>query len=238
MRVCKKAWTTALLVLATSVAMGASVIETNQMTYTGRVAISNSLDVGVSTNRLSIDTNGFLSFDGDAQAWNDINTPGTALGAGTSAPDLIPFYASGNIRGYGFDGSTTLEQLYGDGEILHDWTEGGSIYPHIHWMPTTTATGSVIWFLEYTWTNSGDSSAVPATVSCTNSFTNNIIWTHQMSHFPAIGGEGKTIGSSFSFRLYRDPAGAGDVYPGDAALRNIGIHYRKNTVGSRSIGTK
>ena len=39
----------------------------------------------------------------------------------------------------------TIEYVYIAAQMPHDWVAGGSIYPHAHWMPTTTNTGTVVW---------------------------------------------------------------------------------------------
>ena len=40
------------------------------------------------------------------------------------------------------------------------------------------------------------------------------------------------------FRIFRDPADAADTYAHDAAILDVGIHYEKDTMGSRGITTK
>ena len=47
-----------------------------------------------------------------------------------------------------------------------------------------------------------------------------------------------TINSQLVIQLFRDPGDAQDTYGSDAALIALGIHYKKNTVGSRNITTK
>jgi hypothetical protein len=40
------------------------------------------------------------------------------------------------------------------------------------------------------------------------------------------------------FRLFRDPADVADTYGFDAVLLDVGLHYEKDTVGSRQVTTK
>ena len=83
--------------------------------------------------------------------WDDLRAPSTSLRSGATAPDLISWFASGNIRGYGFNGTNTTEMLDGILQFSHGHVIGSDISPHIHWMPTTADAGSVKWQLEYTW---------------------------------------------------------------------------------------
>ena len=47
-----------------------------------------------------------------------------------------------------------------------------------------------------------------------------------------IDGTGITIGDQVAFRLYRDPTQ--DTYQDDAVVLTFGLHYQKNSLGSRS----
>lgn len=173
----------------------------------------------------------------DLTRWNDINFPGANLGAGASAPDLVTLFGAGNVLGRAFDGNATTEQLYSSDELLHGYVEGSNIYFHIHWMPTTAEAGNVKWQLEYSWVNAGAVAAAPTTISATVAAAG-AAWTHQMTTFTAINGEGKKIGSQFAFRLFRNPSDAADTYEADAALLSCGIHYQVDATGSREVGTK
>jgi len=167
--------------------------------------------------------------------WDDIVLGGRILGAGASAPDLIPFNGS-NIYVYGFAGLATSEQLFGQPEILHSYKQETNIYVHVHWTPTDNNAGNVEWLLEYTWANV-DTVFPAATLTSIIDPSSGIAWTHQLAEFPVISGAGKNIGSMFNFRLYRVPGGD-DTYKSDAALLSIGIHYEINTFGSRQRFSK
>ena len=63
-------------------------------------------------------------------------------------------------------------------------------------------------------------------------------WALRRSDFPTISGTNHQIGDRFLFRIFRDPADAADTYGFDAAILDVGIHYEKDTMGSRGITTK
>ena len=170
---------------------------------------------------------------------DDINFEGLALGTGNSAPDLINFYGQGNIVGRSFDGNSTLEQLFGGGELIHSYKENGDVYFHVHWMPSTASTGVVKWFLEYSWYNMESSPEQPTvnTISVLDE-AGSVAWFPHVVAFPIISGQGKKIGSHFRFRFYRNPSDAQDTYLDDAALDSVGLHVPINSNGSRQIFIK
>jgi len=174
-------------------------------------------------------------FKGQAPNYNDINIPGFALGPGAAPPDSISILPSGGLRGLGFNGANTTEELHSSGEILHGYIEGTDLDIHVHWMTTTALAGNVKWQLEYYWINEEGIYGDPTIVTVTTA-TNETIWKGWHSHFPAIDGTGKLAGSEMVFRLFRDPSE--DTYAGDAALIQVGIHYQVDALGSRQVEIK
>ena len=169
--------------------------------------------------------------------WKDLIISSFALGQGASAPDTINYLAAGGLKILGFDGSVTLEQLYGSHEMQHDYKEGSNIYFHVHWCATTANAGNVKWQLEYSWVNQNETAPVSTTISIIQA-AGGTAWVHKLAEFPVISGQSKKIGSVIEFRIYRDPNDAADTYPNDAALKNIGIHYQDDLPGSRSRTAK
>jgi len=70
--------------------------------------------------------------------------------SGAAAPDAVGHTIGGVARTlYGFDGNATQEILSGSIEIPHDYMIGQPIEVHVHWRPSTTGTGTVIWYFDY-----------------------------------------------------------------------------------------
>lgn len=182
---------------------------------------------------------GTMRMIGNATSWNDINVSALALGSGASEPDKVNV-ASSSIKAYAFNGTTaTVDELHGSLEILHDWKEGSVIFPHIHWAPTTSSGGNVKWQFEYLWTSRND----VATSSITETLVmpaGGIAWREMVVHIPTNGidGTGKGIGSRLQFRIFRDPGDAADTYAADAILLDVGVHYERDTIGSRETIAK
>ena len=198
---------------------------------------SATLKAGAAADYLEVEADGTAVFHGEAVVWNDLNFPAFALGTAASAPDLVAFLGAGSLKILGFDGNATAEMLYGSGEILHDWKEGTDLCPHMHWTPTTADAGVVKWQLEYAWVDVGGTTGPAETISFTQT-AGGTAWVHRFGDFPGISGTGHHIGSTFMFRVFRNPADSADTYPADAGLFNFGLHYQSDTVGSRTEEAK
>lgn len=195
----------------------------------------NKVSIGVSGGKTRFEADGTPVFEDSATNWNDLNLSINSLAVGATAP------ANWTITGTSlvikaFSGSGPAESAHGSLEILHDYKEGSDITPHIHWCPTTTASGDVRWQLEYAWVDNGTistSTTIGVTVAA-----NGVVGKEARTNFPAISGTGRHIGSRFVFRLFRDPAHVADTYGDAAGAFDFGIHYERDTIGSRLITTK
>lgn len=169
--------------------------------------------------------------------WNDINISSNSLKNGVSAPSdwTIPG-TSLSIKSFIGTGST-IQSAYGSAEILHDYKEGTDITPHLHYCPTTTGTGNIKWQMEYAWINRGGTISASTTLSAVVA-ASGIVGNTNIASFPAISGSNMKMGSRFVFRIFRDPADAADTYAADAGVTDVGIHYKKDAMGSREVGSK
>lgn len=186
------------------------------------------------TNYSSFESDGTLVFNGAATVYKDINIGSINLGMGASAPDLVAYNGTSIVM-RAFDGNVTTEQLYGSTELQHDYKEGTDIVAHIHWCPTDTGTGNVIWYMDYVILENSVASAVtPISVTVPAS---GVAWKETRADIDTISGAGLKIGAQIAFRLYRVPTGS-DTYAGDAMVFTIGFHYQIDTIGSRGITDK
>lgn len=170
--------------------------------------------------------------------WNDINTSLAPPVTGPSAPAILAINGDVRLKCYTFSGSNpTPDELSGSFEILHDYKEGTNIVPHIHWAPTTAGVGNVKWQLRYMWVNRLGTFSGGATIDVTEA-AGGVAWVEHRSSLPAITGTGKEIGSRFVFNLFRDATDAADTYTDAAAVFDFGLHYEKDTLGSRGVTPK
>jgi hypothetical protein len=188
----------------------------------------------INTNQPIIASNGSLV----PVRWDDLNFPALSLAKSANlAPTQGAIFATGSIQGLLFDGATQVNEVYGSGEILHSYQQGTNLYPHIHWMATTTGAGNVTWFLEYALANVNGVYSTPTIISVSQA-TTGVAWVHMLSNFPTINGSGLLIGSHITFRLYRNATAPSDTYTDNAALESFGIHFDMDTVGSSQIASK
>ena len=189
---------------------------------------------GTDTDYAEFELDGTFKATGAATAWNDINFSAGNLKPGGTAPTWSSIV--GGLYGYVF-GASTVDELHGCEEILHDYKEGSDITPHIHWSPLTTNTGNVRWGLEYSWVNRSAVGTATTTIYVEQAATG-VVGTHQVISLPTISGTGKEMGSYFCCRIFRDGTHVNDTFTGGAFMPQFGIHYEKDTLGSRSVTTK
>ena len=173
-----------------------------------------------------------LPFDAYPRLWEDLRFPANELAPGATPADPIVYGPSGAVRIHGFNGAGTTESLDFQAQMPHAWAQGTDLEPHVHWCPTTTDAGNVIWRLDYYWLNVNgtipvltqiDSGAVPAS---------GVAWQHLIAELPTITGTGHLLSSMLMCRIWRDPTGS-DTYPADAGLFEIDFHYLIDSSGSR-----
>lgn len=170
--------------------------------------------------------------------WDDLRIPGLQVKVGATAPDLISFLGSGDLKIYGFNGAATTEIVYFAIQLPHSYQQGAEVIPHIHWSPTNTDSGNVKWQLEYSWANfENDTYGSPTTISIIDA-ASEVAWKHQVANFPAISGTGKRISSILICRLFRDPSDGSDTYGSDAAFLEFDFHFPINSIGSTDIESK
>jgi hypothetical protein len=74
--------------------------------------------------------------------WRDNIVHFEVRGSGAADPSWGALW--GGLEGYLFS-ATTLQRVFCNFHIDHDIARGTVLFPHIHWTPTTTATGVVRW---------------------------------------------------------------------------------------------
>ena len=158
--------------------------------------------------------------------WDDLRAPATAINPPGQASD--PDWDNTN-GGYLFDADRT-EQLWIIMQMPHTYKEGSNIRPHVHWFPTNTNTGDVLWRMQYKWTNINevDGDFVTLDVLSKGGGTG---YKHQFEAFEEIDGTGKILSSILTIKLSRIGGDETDTYNADALLREFDIHYQIDTPG-------
>lgn len=150
-----------------------------------------------------------------------------------------PSYGSlwGNLRGLRFD-RNTMEQVYVDFHIPHDYALGTMIYPHVHWCPSDNGGGSVRWGFEYYIARGHGQDAFPDTgsiIEVVQSFSSGNV----RRHFVAEPAEGQGIPAGdiepdafIKMRIYRD--GSNDSYNDWVHAWQADLHYQASCIGTRN----
>jgi hypothetical protein len=162
--------------------------------------------------------------------WSDLTISGLSTKAGVTEPSPINFDGS-TILVYGFNGINQSDEVHTSFQMPHTWKIGSAIYPHVHWTPTTTASGSVVWQLEYLKCKNGEF-LIPATITATSAAS--AIWKESYAVFPSIAMTDSDLSCLIMCRLFRNPAASADSYAATAALLAIDIHYEIDSLGSKS----
>ena len=196
--------------------------------------------VGGASDYFSVEADGTIKFTGAATVWDDANVGALNLGAGPAStrPTVVTYTdETGADTGVGCLGFDINESVSGVIEIPHSYKEGSDIYFHVHWQGPAAVTGTdyVKWELTYLVAQIGETlnAAVPIYIESPYDTQYETV----LSAFPAITGTNFKIGDQFAFKLKRIAAD-GDAYVGDANVFTVGLHYEKDTVGSRQIITK
>ncbi len=226
----------------------ALVVKTNN---TSRINVSSAgiTTIGDGTNQTSIEADGTLTLQGNATVFNDLQVPvfSTSNG-GTKPPTIARMITNGSgsqgVFTYFFDKSNEQE-LYFLVQMPHDWKEGSTIFPHVHWTANTSVgTTKVRWGLEYTWVNVtetlGNTTIIYgedpiAPVGTVTAYKHAIT---ELAVGTGIIATGKTLSSFIMCRIFRDANAGSDNYDNSAALLGIDFHMEIDALGSRSEYSK
>ena len=170
-----------------------------------------------------------------ATTWDDLCFPATAINPAGSPTPMT--FDQDNLGFLATDSGTQNIAIIA--QMPHSWKEGSDIYPHLHWSPTTTDTGDVVFSLSYKWQNIEE--ADPGSWTTMTSLVapaDGAAYKHQMDSFGAITGTGKTISSILKIKISRLGGDAADTYGAISLLSQFDIHYQMDSTGSRSQGTK
>lgn len=194
--------------------------------------VYNTATAGTYPNNVSP---GFYFWNGSA--WLKISAENTAdnfiddmrvpLDKGSNSAALGPILGSPGPEIWFFRNNEGKEAMSFTAQLPHNWKEGTTIYPHIHWIPKITAPGNMKWNLDYSWANSDGtfSSITTISVVVNGSFTQNKqLMTNLTNGNTGISGTGKTISSILVCRIWRDSSDSEDTYSGDAGGLSMDFH--------------
>jgi hypothetical protein len=198
--------------------------------------VSASVTAGSASSKVILDNAIGVRLVG-IDVWDDLKFPVSALSINraTSKPDQISLL--GNVMGLGFD-NTASESVTFWCQMPHDWRQGTAVEPHVHWMPSGTATGNVYWELEYYIADIATTFSSLATVGATD-YNDGTANMHRYCDLGSINMSTITgVSAMVGCRLLRQSGLAIDTYGEDAGLLEVDFHYRRDGFGSDGEASK
>lgn len=175
----------------------------------------------------SIDREGELIETHTASRWDDLKVPAASINPPGAASDPDRDATDGTWL---FDGGST-EVLFFQVQIPHSWEIGTPLSPHIHWVKTTSAAGTVKWRMNYrvapigqvfsAWSADDDATLVVD--------DNDTAESHALSAFTDIAWAGTGVSTMFLIKLSR--IGGDDTYAADAKMLEFDIHIKSDFPG-------
>lgn len=178
-----------------------------------------------------------LLIDNSIYGWRDIVADVRVRGTGNSSPVWSHF--RNGIHAYRFDAGKMTE-FWTTFHLDHDYALGTKIYPHVHWAPNTTNTGTIRWGMEYHVAKGhqqGQESIFGPTsiVYVTTVITENSQYQHFVSEtsdqqaIPATSLEPDTL---INIRFFRD--GNNDTFPQPIYAFTSDIHYQVSRIATKN----
>lgn len=210
--------------------------------------LSAQVEIGdASGNITEFELDGTMEFHGNATVYEDLRVALTAGKVGVANPPIFAQFrdngsGSPGVYAYSFadeSNATKEQQLMFTVQMPHAWSNGSTIYPHIHWSPGDNNSGAVVWGLEYTWIEYNSASPEQFTtttiITTTSDPVSNSQYDHLLTSFPSItpNTSQDNISSILLMRIFRNSSNAADTYTGSAFGLSFDIHYEINTAGSR-----
>ena len=166
--------------------------------------------------------------------WDDLRFPSAGINPPGAASDPTLDTTDGRWQ---FSASAT-NVLAMQVQMPHQWKEGSAIYPHVHWSPTSTNTGSVLWQIQYKIANVDGVFPGSWTTIQKLHAGSGVSDTHQIAAFDPITMTGYTLSCMMLVLLSRIGGDGTDTYTAVAKLNEFDIHFQIDGFGSDEEYTK
>ena len=182
---------------------------------------------------IDINYDGTFLLYGNMTAFDDLKFPSTGINPPGAVDDPDRDTSTGLLV---FDSSKT-ETVAMVVQLSHSWKEGSDLFPHVHWMKSSSASGDVVWQLEYKWAPIGEVADASWTTLSSYTLAGGTIDTntedkHLITPLGTITSTGKQISDMIMMKLSRVGGDANDTYGADAQLLEFDIHFEVDSFGS------
>lgn len=117
-------------------------------------------------------------------------------------------------------------------QMPHAWKEGTTIYPHVHWSPTSTGTGNVVWRMRYKIADVNETFPPIWSEMTTVVAAGGVSDAHKIAEFGPLEMPEEHLSSMMLVLLSRVATDSRDSYGDPAKLNEFDIHYAVNSLGS------
>lgn len=197
-------------------------------------AISSNVNTEETINQVinsNFETAGQLIKHGPG--WRDIL--GSFTNAKTTGPNQPTWTmvvndgaSSSGVYAFAFAPSV-LNELWTSFHINHDYAIGTAFFPHVHWLPDNTNTGTVRWAVEFSAARGHNQEVFPNTTTIfIEQSAPGIINQHMLAEIldPGVTVPGAEPDMLILARIYRDAAHANDTFTGNAIGLNLDAHFK------------
>jgi hypothetical protein len=203
-----------------------------------RLLADGTLRIGTATNNTTVEPDGSLIFNGAATVFDDLG--GDAIDLQQSGPGISLNLAEAQVEYLAT--SDLSDYMVKAVQLSHAWKVGSVVYPHVHWMQTTSSVPNFL--LQYRWQRTGEAKVTSWTNLICNtaalSYSSGTI--HNIAHTAAgiTPPAGADISDIIQFRILRDTANTSAAFAGadpvaaTVAVISFDVHVEKDRVGSRS----
>ena len=206
-------------------------------TVTNTISVG-SIRVGHGADRFEVTTGLGPRLFGTTTLYDDMRIPLTNTRVGGAGKDPAFSKVINNIRAWVFSNGAS-QNLFFVTQVPHSWKQQGEIHPHIHWMPTTTATGFCRWDVEYVVSDINATMQVEPIRAVGTTAAIGVAWKHYLTD---LGGP-NTVGSNLTGVsgliagriIYRGDVGD---HGEDVAGLELDFHYEIDSMGSDEEYTK
>lgn len=171
--------------------------------------------------------------------YDDVRVPLTNTVLTPTKSEPVFEDAGNGVLAYGFDADAdSTEALHFMAQMPHSYKNGTDIDAHIHWMPSTTNTGNVIWKMK-TYVASIDSVFIAIDSFYITDAADGTAFKHQYLDMGNIPGDTIAgVSAIITGWLSRVGEDAGDTYTGSAYGLEIDFHFEADGVGSPEEASK
>lgn len=156
--------------------------------------------------------------------------------SGANNPSWVTLF--NNLQGLSFS-HTSMNQVWIDFHIPHDYAVGTKVYPHIHFMPLSNKSGNVRWGIEYSIAKGHGQQAFPAstTIYVTQEVQANSRYMHfivEVSEAQALLSNSIEPDSFIKTRIFRDASNPADTFSDTVSAWQCDLHYQAARIGTKN----